>query len=75
MIDGLPEGLTDESGGVWIEGTIPVKWSFGKIQLMVRQTEQMMDILMDGQSSRWNHILVHRQMSHPADIQMDLSWY
>ena len=30
-MDGLPDGLTDQSNDVWTEGNFPGFWSFGKL--------------------------------------------
>ena len=85
VMDGLLDGSTDESIDVWMERGFPRLSCFGRFctgiltgiftknLLMVGWTELMMDILADRQSSRWNHILVGRQMSHVVGIWTDLS--
>ena len=30
VTDGLPDGSTDKSDDVWMEGKFPVKWTLGK---------------------------------------------
>ena len=60
MIDRLPDGSTDESDDVWMEGIHPEFWTFGKFHaailmgtFTVNLADGWMDRTDDGHTDRW----------------------
>ena len=81
VMDGLHDGLTDESDDVQMDRKFPGITCFRKLNrgiLIGIFTMNLADGWMDRTDNRhtdgqrWNHILVGRQTSHAIDIQTDL---
>ena len=71
MTDGLPDGSTDKSDDVWIEGNFPAKWSYRKFHtaiLMGIFTSNLADGWMDRTDDR------HTDGQMGLHVESHLGW-
>ena len=69
VIDRLPDGSTDESNDVWMEGNFPMNWTFRKFCTAIviaiftmDLADGLMDGTEDGHTTRWTEFMVESHL-------------
>ena len=64
--NGLPDGSTDESNDVWMEGDIPGTWTFRKFHPAI-----LMDTFTEKSADGWTDRMDNRHTDSQTDCQVE----